>query len=1106
MKVYTIITLLGILFVIIALSFQLKRKTVEGFDTLPDSPLTAQYKALDKKYTNDTTRRYNYVSDGMNDFIGGLWDPGYDNETVITKQIQDALQNVAVTGSTRTQSGNELVPKTEKNTHMPHSYVLDIIKGCEAIKINVATMSDNDITNTCAKLDDPTNRQCGFCLKNGVDSKGKNQVGGLYFSNYDRYNGDQLQANVDAGSRLFKPTVGICDTKNFVTTSARCKRRINEILCEANGGLPQRSPETGNGCGQCVQQGLKFMFNGDKKRTFTAILHLLVDGQIQITFKPSNTQVPSLQVADMNRGLRYVQFIFENVTENDNFTLVNQGNTTNIIAGQWKNPSGSRDLPFYESITDKTSVFIGGNINSTLIQTTIPRDKLLNFRIGTLTVKATKTGAATINGFSGTGGLFNINLQIPGYLGEPLYDEDATTCPTGGILGTPQSMILNKSNPCFSDDPSAPLSQKCLANLFSAAGGNTFGTGYPINTAKATQLLGAAGTNTDINVVMSFLNGQYAAATTGIATNGNTLQINEVNAASMYMLGIEISNPCDINTTSGPLSVPCLQLLYDNKADKYGPTYTNTFGAFTSFCNNKGTASPIDKNGKINTEAVTNALKAIPAPGTGSSSAVKSVQNYFNKILTNANMAANASNSEIVMDALAACYGINIPNQGPEQTKCDQNLLGLYDVSQANTNNINSNRIVFPNVQTMGPMADVDLIMVKNGGTIQVNQNTIATTSYSDPGVYTSVLCRNAISINFWVKPGNPPTNMGVNFFLFDFRPTLNDTYMYSPGDGSLGSFWNTGNKLFIDGVAAKTWKSILDNKWHLVTVNLAKPYTGLLKMFNANDGYGAMNCEFGPIGIYQQTRQQSDILADFNARPTWAQTPNFMGYFYQGCFGDSWDRALPYYSGQVSSVIQCAQIASNMGMNSFGVQYFGQCWTGNSPIHDYTRYGIVNGCPPLGGGWNNQVYVNTEMQTKGFPCKVLGGYGMGPWGAGSRFVDNSAYWIWDDQNAASNTAAGKWINFNLQINVDVPCYAVFYLIVDDEGELFVNNVSQGQITGGGWGTTNYTKRKIQIPSGQVNLRIKAKNNGGPGGLLGSLVRADGVVLARTDRTWSVTY
>ena len=79
--------------------------------------------------------------------------------------------------------------------------------------------------------------------------------------------------------------------------------------------------------------------------------------------------------------------------------------------------------------------------------------------------------------------------------------------------------------------------------------------------------------------------------------------------------------------------------------------------------------------------------------------------------------------------------------------------------------------------------------------------------------------------------------------------------------------------------------------------------------------------------------------------------------YSYQGCWRDSGDRALPNRLGNVASVAECGTRAKNAGMNTFGLQYYGECWAGNNTNWD--RYGPLNnqGCGTLGSDWNNQVY-----------------------------------------------------------------------------------------------------------------------------------------------------
>jgi hypothetical protein len=82
--------------------------------------------------------------------------------------------------------------------------------------------------------------------------------------------------------------------------------------------------------------------------------------------------------------------------------------------------------------------------------------------------------------------------------------------------------------------------------------------------------------------------------------------------------------------------------------------------------------------------------------------------------------------------------------------------------------------------------------------------------------------------------------------------------------------------------------------------------------------------------------------------------------YSYQGCFNDSSIRAIPNQQQNVSSVDECAQIAVDNNDSVFGVQYYGQCFTGNN-IEDAYQYGpnySSSACPSMGGAWTNQVYA----------------------------------------------------------------------------------------------------------------------------------------------------
>jgi len=76
----------------------------------------------------------------------------------------------------------------------------------------------------------------------------------------------------------------------------------------------------------------------------------------------------------------------------------------------------------------------------------------------------------------------------------------------------------------------------------------------------------------------------------------------------------------------------------------------------------------------------------------------------------------------------------------------------------------------------------------------------------------------------------------------------------------------------------------------------------------------------------------------------------------YKGCFNDSSVRAIPRFVGNVRTAEECKALAERNNANTFGLQFFGQCWVGNNP--PYNRYGAsrVN-CGTLGTAWTNQVY-----------------------------------------------------------------------------------------------------------------------------------------------------
>lgn len=1007
MKFEHILMLLGALTLVLFLSAYMKQTTVENFD----GELIDHLQELDKRYTNKKARRYNQVSDGMNDFLQGYLNNEGNNEDQASDLIQGTMSGPAIVGSTRTPSGNLVLGNRSSATHAPKSEIHEKIKFCEALK--------GDGQDVCEALARPEYSECGVCLKEAIDSKSRPHVGGLFFAQYDRLSQDQLQKDVDPMFRKLRPTVGKCtEIRNFVTTRERCIRRREQLMCEARNALPRLNPDNSNNCSQCVEQGLTFLYRGAKDKEFSAVLHVIAEGEVSVGHRGIQQNAPP-----GGSGLRYVRFVIERTKENEVLNFSNSGNTSRILAAQWSNLGETRVLPFYESIVDKSKVQINGTTNGVKVTQSIPASERQRFRTGTLTVMPVKLyeggGRWTTVGYEGntiklsagarirfgsdsrwvekvlnssdafqatnnyfgndpaagtykrverfmTDDNFSLQLYVPGFLGEPDYDEETAACPTGGLLGTDLSMRLNKSNPCYTENANAPLSQVCVSNLFLAAGGNVFGQGYPVNQVKTDAILKQISNSNNIDQVMNFFLNKMAVLNTGQDANGNDLPIDVVNGASLYMLGIEVRSPCDINGVAGPLTNACLQYLYDNKGvgKREGATYQESFGSFTSYCTRKGTASPIRADGSVNTQATLNAKNQ---------GGIRAVQSYYSNMHRLANTAANAANAGIVMDALGACYGIVVPQQAAGKTACDLKLIAEYDISKKPVNNTQMLRMSIENNTEFGPMTDVDLILQRNSGSFTFNKNTINVVQYGgNPGATLTIQCRKARAVNFWIRCDR--SQPGGNVYLMDLRgdPNSPDSYLWRPNDGA---FWPK-QSMYINGakVSQIPWNTLLNNRWYLVSMIFEKPFNGPMSIFSRYTGGEGLACEVGPITLYGDiadpadpkkmvTLTEFDITSFYNTRPEWANIPTVDGYEYKGCWGDSWWRALPFFQGGVGNREQCAARAKSVGHNTFAVQYYGECWTGNYPTHNYEMYGMRGDCPPMGGGWSQQVYYNPDIK-----------------------------------------------------------------------------------------------------------------------------------------------
>lgn len=99
-------------------------------------------------------------------------------------------------------------------------------------------------TVNCDLLNDSRLAECGFCHKDGLNSRGKPHRGGMYISS-----DDQIRTNEKAGQggkAYYNPTVGTCKPLNFTLMKDNCVARENDLECQRAGAAT-----VDNKCGQC---------------------------------------------------------------------------------------------------------------------------------------------------------------------------------------------------------------------------------------------------------------------------------------------------------------------------------------------------------------------------------------------------------------------------------------------------------------------------------------------------------------------------------------------------------------------------------------------------------------------------------------------------------------------------------------------------------------------------------------------------------------------------------------------------------------------------------------------------------------------------------------
>lgn len=140
----------------------------------------------------------------------------------------------------------------------------------------------------CDMLNDPRMAECGFCHRDGVDSKGKGHRGGMYISSDDQIRANEISNAAGGTPAQYKPTVGTCAPQNFTLMSENCQARELQLQCQAAG-----APTANNACGQCYggtpSSATGLLFMGGKPLTYQAYLHVSHPGGQGLGLVVTNT-------------------------------------------------------------------------------------------------------------------------------------------------------------------------------------------------------------------------------------------------------------------------------------------------------------------------------------------------------------------------------------------------------------------------------------------------------------------------------------------------------------------------------------------------------------------------------------------------------------------------------------------------------------------------------------------------------------------------------------------------------------------------------------------------------------------------------------------------
>ena len=607
-----------------------KHRGSEGFQNGVNPAVTRALGQDHTRYIGDMASRVNPVMNLINPAANPLLPQKFNQLDVYSaeRNVKDAL---------RTAEADPKNPSMKLRSSDVNDVRLNAAGGgtggfksigvCEAIQ-----------TIDCNAFDKPNFRDnCGICHEGGIDSGNNKKTGGLYVTEEDKFNAEADMRRMQGRRAKFSPSVGRCAPGRFTTTKEQCVRMKKQMECE------KKQDFTSDGCRQCYQdETFKYVTN-DVDTTDPSII-ISGTGTLRITMVGKSQPAAFSTPIELSQAAKQIEL--PEFSEGDTIQLSLTPETASIggyLTG--KTPTGEFRLDISRLIQTDT---ITGAKPRLAGQQDVNGDMYMTIRPGR--------------------GKESMNLVLQNvFTFVDTTEEESFQCASAPFISKESSAAFLNSGPCYKKGQGpGKYSMECLQSIFTSAGCDAKGEGYPATQAKAIQLMSQEGQPVKIGQIAQQVYQDSLSAYSGRSSAGERLPLEKWDEVSRKCTGKQILSPCDMDDkANGPLSSECMAYLWQNQGandrrpGSTGPTYSNTdataslTGTKTQFCTPKGTMAPVNVEGKINQQAYQQALKQ---------GGVQKVKEFYDTIHKRAN--DNRLKDSERQAAIQQCYGVDLQTIG----------------------------------------------------------------------------------------------------------------------------------------------------------------------------------------------------------------------------------------------------------------------------------------------------------------------------------------------------------------------------------------------------------------------------------------------------------